>query len=503
MKNLIFTLTLLVTLFFDKSNNHIEFIPLEGPLNNNETIDYSKIKAEFKPASEGLFSEEALYHLILLGENAKYPMWVILDKSTPQESKYDLAYIDRDFDGIVGEEGEKMQTIKKDFYYKFEMENWMSPNEDTGYKITAYQTEIGDEKLQALSINIPVLGQKTYCTITSKSKPKETSKIWIGYEKVLHFMDEGGRKYRFFKGDGHVLDYPYPTNYHKINSTFGYPGTNNSTWYVGISCLSEKESLKATLLYKDTKGKNKKFVSMLGKRCCGFSYYGNIVVPDDAAAGSAQVLINFQDNTNSPFKIIPRIIDVTIYKGEAFPDSEQEKEWREMGWDPSFSKQKNEKRFNEYYDRIFNRFKSGEGKVQYEIMPSFGLNTVFAPDSAYSGFAPGDEIVLSIKVKIDEGYYTYGVEKREGYLNTKMTWTLPKGFELKSLKWPKPTMKKEGGYLIPIYEKEISFNAVIQTPKNAVAGEKHELFARTTFQYCNGVVCTPGEANNVIELTVE
>ena len=83
----------------------IQDIPIEPP-----PFDYSKVERTI--AGEPKYVAEPRYAMILLGPLGKKRLWMALDKSSPEAQRYDVLYLDRDGDGHLGEEGERIVETK-------------------------------------------------------------------------------------------------------------------------------------------------------------------------------------------------------------------------------------------------------------------------------------------------------------------------------------------------------------------------------------------------------
>jgi hypothetical protein len=81
-------------------------IALQDPAVKTGGVDFSKI--DRKIASEPKYVATPKYALLLLGPEGKTKIWMALDKSRADVKDYDVAYFDRDGDGNLGEEGERV-----------------------------------------------------------------------------------------------------------------------------------------------------------------------------------------------------------------------------------------------------------------------------------------------------------------------------------------------------------------------------------------------------------
>lgn len=69
-------------------------------------LDFTKVDRTIKKQPK--YVGEPLYALLLLGTEGKTRIWMALDKSKAGRIDYDVLYIDRDGDGDLGEEGERI-----------------------------------------------------------------------------------------------------------------------------------------------------------------------------------------------------------------------------------------------------------------------------------------------------------------------------------------------------------------------------------------------------------
>lgn len=78
-----------------------------GPDTLPAPIDFTAIDRKIK--SEPDYVAKPRYGLFLFGEDADVRVWAVLDKSAADAVAYDVLYIDRDADGVIGEDGERVE----------------------------------------------------------------------------------------------------------------------------------------------------------------------------------------------------------------------------------------------------------------------------------------------------------------------------------------------------------------------------------------------------------
>jgi hypothetical protein len=88
----------------------LALLVLQDPSIKAADSDYSKVDRSI--GSQPKYVAEAKYAMLLLGDG-KARVWMALDKSAPDAGKYDVLYFDRDGDGNLGQEGERVVATKQ------------------------------------------------------------------------------------------------------------------------------------------------------------------------------------------------------------------------------------------------------------------------------------------------------------------------------------------------------------------------------------------------------
>ena len=85
---------------------------LQEPASKPAAFDYSRV--DRKIAGQPKYAAWPRYALLLLGSEKQTRIWMALDKSKAAGAAYDVLYIDRDADGILGEAGERVTGVADD-----------------------------------------------------------------------------------------------------------------------------------------------------------------------------------------------------------------------------------------------------------------------------------------------------------------------------------------------------------------------------------------------------
>lgn len=237
-------------------------------------LDYSKVNASFKAAREGMFSDKSKYGLVLFGKNAEYPMWVVVDYKTPKLTDNGSIYIDRDFDGIVGEEGEKLELTKDGGIYKRHIsKQWTNP--ETKETIDIESILWGENKMKkgenCISFLLKVQGVSGLAVVHISEKREDAGKQWLSFNqdlKIIKAATSGVDDSLLYYGNGKSYNAPNEAESKNTRTyTLGIKGENKSYWFLDYSYLPKEEGLLAKLEYTDKNGVKKTYKNKLDHKC--------------------------------------------------------------------------------------------------------------------------------------------------------------------------------------------------------------------------------------------
>ncbi len=271
MKQFIITLALFISLGSLNAQDLFSTYELDVASPDHKVINYDKVKCKFKTAEGVNISDKAYYHVLLFGKKAKTKMWVIADKSAGSKD-YDIMYIDTDYNGIVGEEGELIKAKDGSFAPLFLLKDWENPStKEVGDFKFYFKKSKYNKVRQSLFGEVNIQGYKTqlYAEILDPNTPKTATKIWVGFEKPMTIRNYGKFERKFYKGTGLLECAMYgKTHANERQLMITYPGsTNLSCWYVDISYLAKDEHLVTEVEYTTKDGIKKKHFGELDERC--------------------------------------------------------------------------------------------------------------------------------------------------------------------------------------------------------------------------------------------
>jgi len=130
-----------------------------------------------------------------------------------------------------------------------------------------------------------------------------------------------------------------------------------------------------------------------------------------------------------------------------------------------------------------------EGAVVAELVP------------AKEAIAPGETILIALRMKHDSGWHTYWKSPGIVGVATDLDWKLPKGFKAGKIQWPQPERVKMGPYDAYGYHGEVFLSLPFTAPADAKPGTQVKLKARASWMCCSKT-CHPAFADVSMTLPV-
>lgn len=130
-----------------------------------------------------------------------------------------------------------------------------------------------------------------------------------------------------------------------------------------------------------------------------------------------------------------------------------------------------------------------EGAVVAELVPE------------KEAIAPGETILIALRMKHDSGWHTYWKSPGIVGVATDLDWKLPKGFKAGKIQWPQPERVKMGPYDAYGYHGEVFLSLPFTAPADAKPGTQVKLKARASWMCCSKT-CHPAFADVSMTLSV-
>jgi hypothetical protein len=230
-----------------------------GPAPAAEMPDLSKVDRALKK-EPAYVCKKPLYGLAVLGPKADRKVWLVLDKSKPDAPRYDVLYVDRNADGDLTGPGERVTTQGN----KFDLGELADPA--TGVKHPEFAVNVlGDGAEPTVMISLRWRGRFKFGGgypeetkdgyLRFAARPADAPVVWLYGDGPFCFQ-------RWYGGQ-------LPVGGSEDFKVFlGQPGRGPSTFAAAQEhILPAKDFVRATLIYRDGMGKERRLVCELKERC--------------------------------------------------------------------------------------------------------------------------------------------------------------------------------------------------------------------------------------------
>ena len=203
-------------------------------------------------------ANKPLYGLALFGRKAEKRVWLVLDKSKPDALAYDVLYIDRNADGDLTGPGERIKAEGGEF----RLGEFTDPATEAKHSEFTVRVS-GPEPTVMLSLRwrgklkfgggYPEDPESGYMRFAAK--PEDAPVVWVHGDGPFRFQRWYGGKLPIGGSEEFMV-------------FLGQPGRGPSTFAAAQEhFLPPGEIVLATLIYRDTMGKEQRLVCELKERC--------------------------------------------------------------------------------------------------------------------------------------------------------------------------------------------------------------------------------------------
>jgi hypothetical protein len=219
--------------------------------------DLNKIERHI--AKEPVYKfKQQLYGLYAFGPEAKTWVWAVFDKSKPDASDYDILYFDRNADGDLTAPEERIAGKVKEGQMTFDIGSFTDPvtkQKHTKMSIT-WSGNLVDYHIVGLNITwcdkVKIWCQNAQFAAT----PAQAPVLWPGADGPLSFLYYSQHK----RNIGEAED---------VTVQLGHPGHGRGSTFSAVyyDFLQKEVPIRATLLYTDKEGKERRAQAELRERC--------------------------------------------------------------------------------------------------------------------------------------------------------------------------------------------------------------------------------------------
>jgi hypothetical protein len=209
-------------------------------------------------------SDQPLYGLVVFGSQ-KTPVWIVLDKSAPSHTKYDVAYVDLNANRDLIDEGERVTTIDEtDGASRFTLPDFIDAATKATH--TEFTVRYAHQQEPYQMVSVKWRGKQKFGGGYTADPDKET------YSRFANSPDKA--PVLWLNGDGPFTFqrwYIEPLNIGRetdVKLFIGVPGLGTSTFCAfQIHALPEGEGIEGILHYSTTSGEQRQSTFALMNKC--------------------------------------------------------------------------------------------------------------------------------------------------------------------------------------------------------------------------------------------
>ena len=210
-------------------------------------------------------AERPLYGLVVFGPKMKSRIWMVLDKSIPSQTQYDIVYADLNGNNDLTDEGEQIKTeVGKDGDSRFKMPNFTDPSTGATHTEFSLRCAAGDDAYQMVSVQWR--GQQKFGGGYTDNPEKETYSQFASSPENAPIL--------WLNGDGPFTFQRWYTESLQIGQAsdvklfIGVPGVGQSTFCAfQVHALPEGEGIHGILHYTATNGEKRQSAFSLLNKC--------------------------------------------------------------------------------------------------------------------------------------------------------------------------------------------------------------------------------------------
>ncbi len=212
-----------------------------------------------------------MYGLLVFGPEAEKRVWMVLDKSKSDATRYDVLYVNVNANGDLTEAGERLVLG----------DNGQDAGGEQRFRLAEFKDPATGEKHTGFSVRLSGgTSQDDPPNVMVSLKWRDKFKMAGGYPEdpdsgYMKFAEkpadapivwaDGDGPYRFQRWYGDKLTIGAADD---LKVFVGQPGRGNSTfWAFTDHYLPEGEGVQATLVYRDAADKEQRAVCELKERC--------------------------------------------------------------------------------------------------------------------------------------------------------------------------------------------------------------------------------------------
>ena len=210
-------------------------------------------------------AEQPLYGLVVFRSKMKTSIWLVLDKSAPSQTQYDVVYADLNGNGDLTDNGERITTeVGKDGESRFKMPDFTDPS--TGETHTEFLLRCSAKEDAYQVVSVKWRGKQKFGGGYTDNPDKETySQFARSPDKAPILWLNGDGPFTFQRWYTESLHIGHETD---VKLFIGVPGVGQSTFCAfQVHPLLEGEAIQGILHYTTKNGEQRQSAFALLDKC--------------------------------------------------------------------------------------------------------------------------------------------------------------------------------------------------------------------------------------------
>jgi hypothetical protein len=210
-------------------------------------------------------SKQPLYGLLVFGSKADKRVWLVLDKSKPDTTAYDVLYVDRNADGDLTASDERLVGKTEAGVTVFTLLEFKDPATDGIH--TEFRVRLTGQDKPTVMVSMKWRGKQRMGG-GYPPDPDEYMKLTPKRETAPVVWFQGDGPFRFQRWYGGTLTIGGQDDTNDFKVFLGQIGSGPSSFCAFQEhVLPPSEAVQATLIYTDQDGKERREECQLKERC--------------------------------------------------------------------------------------------------------------------------------------------------------------------------------------------------------------------------------------------
>lgn len=210
-------------------------------------------------------AEQPLYGLVVFGPQMKTSVWMVLDKSAPSQSQYDVVYVDLNANADLTDNGERITTVIGEHgESRFKLPDFTDPA--TGETHTEFSLRCSPQDDAYQMVSVKWNGKQKFGGGYTQNPDKETYSLFASapHNAPILWLNGDG-PFTFQRWYTEPLEIGRETD---VKLFIGVPGVGPSSFCAfQVHALPEGEGIQGVLHYNTKAGEQRRSAFALMNKC--------------------------------------------------------------------------------------------------------------------------------------------------------------------------------------------------------------------------------------------